>query len=62
MAALHKRGITLRTLTKEHGLKDSSTLSKATPQSYPAGERRRRMPQVCPCRRGSRPGITPRHA
>lgn len=40
VAALHKRGLTLRDIARQHGLKDSSTLSKAMIQSYPAGERR----------------------
>lgn len=40
VAALHKRGYTLRDIAREEGLKDSSTLSKAMVQSYPAGERR----------------------
>lgn len=40
VAALHKRGYTLRDIAREEGLNDSSTLSKAMVQSYPAGERR----------------------
>ena len=40
VAALHKRGVTLRSLANKHGLKDSSTFSKAMIQSYPAAERR----------------------
>ncbi len=40
VAVLHKRGYTLRDIARQHGLKDSSTLSKAMVQSYPASERR----------------------
>ena len=40
LAALHKRGFTLRDVARAHGLKDSSTLSKAMVISYPAGEKR----------------------
>lgn len=40
VAALHKRGFTLRDIARSHGLKDSSTLSKAMIASYPAAERR----------------------
>ena len=40
VAALHKRGLTLRDIARSHGLKDSSTLSKAMIASYPAAERR----------------------
>lgn len=40
VAALHKRGYTLRDIAREEGLNDSSTLSKAMVQSYPAGEQR----------------------
>lgn len=40
VAALHKRGYTLRDIARAEGLNDSSTLSKAMVQSYPAGERR----------------------
>lgn len=40
VAALRKRGYTLRDIAREEGLQDSSTLSKAMVQSYPAGERR----------------------
>jgi len=40
VAALHKRGLTLRDIARNHGLKDSSTLSKAMTASYPAAERR----------------------
>ena len=40
LAALHKRGLTLRDIARHYGLKDSSTLSKAMIQSYPAAERR----------------------
>ena len=40
VAALHKRGYTLRDIARSEGLNDSSTLSKAMVQSYPAGERR----------------------
>lgn len=40
VAALHKRGYTLRDIAREEGLNDSSTLSKAMVTSYPAGERR----------------------
>jgi len=40
VAALHKRGYTLRDIARAEGLNDSSTLSKAMVTSYPAGERR----------------------
>ena len=40
IAALHKRGITLRALAKECGLTSPTTLSKAMTQSYPASEKR----------------------
>ena len=40
VAALHKRGLTLRDIARSHGLKDSSTFSKAMITSYPAAERR----------------------
>ena len=40
VAALHKRGYTLRDIARAEGLTDSSTLSKAMVTSYPAGERR----------------------
>lgn len=40
IAALHKRGITLRALAKQHGLNQSASLSKAFTQSYPASEKR----------------------
>ncbi|MGC3961922.1 MAG: helix-turn-helix domain-containing protein [Rhodocyclaceae bacterium] len=40
LAALHKKGITLRSLALRYGLSDSSTLSKAMLHSYPASERR----------------------
>lgn len=40
LAALHKRGITLRGLAAEHGLNSSSTLSAAMVRSYPANEAR----------------------
>ncbi|MBP7489794.1 MAG: helix-turn-helix domain-containing protein [Azospira sp.] len=40
LAALHKRGLTLRDVARKYGLKDSSTLSKAMITSYPASERR----------------------
>lgn len=40
IAALHKRGFTLRDVAYQHGLRSSSTLSKAMESSYPANERR----------------------
>lgn len=40
VAALHKRGITLRALAKQCGLTSPTTLSKAMTQSYPASEKR----------------------
>ena len=40
LAALHKRGITLRALAASHGLTNSSTLSAAMVRSYPSSERR----------------------
>lgn len=40
LAAIHKRGTTLKDLAEHYGLSDSSTLSKAMLHSYPAGERR----------------------
>jgi Ner family transcriptional regulator len=40
IAALHKRGYTLREIARLEGLKESTTLSKAMIDSYPAGERR----------------------
>lgn len=40
LAALHKRGITLRGLAAAHGLTNSSTLSSAMIRSYPTSERR----------------------
>ncbi len=40
VAALHKRGITLRALAKQHGLTSPATLSKAMTHSYPASEKR----------------------
>jgi Ner family transcriptional regulator len=40
VAALHKRGITLRALAKQHGLTSPTTLSKAMAHSYPASEKR----------------------
>lgn len=40
LAALHKRGVTLKGLAAEHELADASTLSKAMLHSYPASERR----------------------
>jgi Ner family transcriptional regulator len=40
LAALHKRGITLRALAKKHALTSSSSLSKAMVTSYPANEKR----------------------
>ena len=40
VAALHKRGYTLRDVAKEHGLADSTSLSRAMIISAPAGERR----------------------
>lgn len=40
VAALHKRGMTLRALAKQCGLKTPTTLSKAMTQSYPASEKR----------------------
>jgi Ner family transcriptional regulator len=40
VAALHKRGYTLRDIAHAEGLKESTTLSKAMITSYPAGERR----------------------
>ena len=40
VAALHKRGYTLRDIAREERLCDSSTLSKAMVTSYPAAERR----------------------
>lgn len=40
VAALHKRGITLKALAKAHGLTNPGSLSKAMRQSYPASEKR----------------------
>lgn len=40
LAALHKRGITLRGLARSHGLSNSSTLSAAMIRSYPKSEQR----------------------
>ena len=40
VAAIHKRGLTLRDIANHHGMKHSSSLSKAMVQSYPANERR----------------------
>ncbi|MEF8769377.1 helix-turn-helix domain-containing protein [Candidatus Accumulibacter contiguus] len=40
VAALHKRGITLRALAKQCGLTSPTTLSKAMTHSYPASEKR----------------------
>lgn len=40
LAALHKRGITLRALAASHGLTNSSTLSAAMIRSYPVSEKR----------------------
>lgn len=40
LAALHKRGITLRALAKKHGMTSSTSLSRAMVQSYPANEKR----------------------
>jgi lambda repressor-like predicted transcriptional regulator len=40
LAALHKRGITLRALAAQHGFTSSSTLSAAMVRSYPANEKR----------------------
>lgn len=40
IAALRKRGITLRALAAQHGIKDSSSFSAALVRSLPANERR----------------------
>lgn len=40
IAALRKRGITLRGLAVQHGLKDSSSMSAALVRSLPANEKR----------------------
>lgn len=40
IAALRKRGITLKSLATLHGLKDSSSMSAALNRSLPANERR----------------------
>ena len=40
IAALRKRGITLRGLAAKHGLKDSSSMSAALVRSLPANEKR----------------------
>ena len=40
VAALHKQGITLRGLARQHGLKDSSGLSAALVRSLPTNEKR----------------------
>ncbi len=40
LAALHKRGITLRALAKQFGLTSSTSLSRAMTHSYPANEKR----------------------
>ena len=40
IAALRKRGITLRALAVQHGLKDSSSMSAALVRSLPANEKR----------------------
>lgn len=38
LAALHKRGITLRYIAKQEGLTDSTTLSRAMLNSHPINE------------------------
>lgn len=40
IAALRKRGITLRALALQHGLKDSSSMSAALVRSLPVNEKR----------------------
>lgn len=40
IAALRKRGITLRALAVKHGIKDSSSFSAALVRSLPANEKR----------------------
>lgn len=40
IAALRKRGITLRALATQHGIKDSSSFSAALVRSLPANEKR----------------------
>ena len=40
VAALHKRGFTLRDVAKQHGLSDSTSLSRAMINSAPINERR----------------------
>lgn len=39
-AALHKKGITLRSLAQAHGLKESSSMSAALVRSLPSNEKR----------------------
>lgn len=40
LAALHKRGITLRALAAQHGMTNTSSFSAAMIRSYPANEKR----------------------